>query len=1172
MELGTNIDHYYNLYDQTKGYTEMLFRAGRILQSKELNEMQSMLKNQIKNVGDSILTNGDVIEGCQLVINGTDVIVTKGKIYLDGDIREVKDTNITIEGVGQEIIGARVKSEVVTPKEDENLLDVATGYDNYNQDGAYRLKEYVEIVVNESSATILYTLVDGIQLNNTSANDAEISQFEKIQNTLARRTFDESGNYKVNGLTIVDKKQADDKNIYVSLDPGKAYVRGYEVVLNASRNVVIEKPTTLRYVRNETKTFKAGTMEYTLNYNYIDDIGDELGENGLICTLEYTSELGKSGGTSDTIRFMGEDAATIKDFSVTSIEEITFGSTTYIEGVDYQLGGGDSGGRIEWLTANMPDSGSTFTVKFRYTKTLVKGVDYQLIRTDGYDKIKFISTNPKFIPVPNTLFYVTYRFALCRRDVIALDKDGAVVVTQGQPDVLRLVESPNVDGNQVLVLGSVLVKPESNDIMIFNNNTKTIPMLELYKMLDRLNAIEFNQAISDLDKEAIEGEDATQLLGVYTDGFIGFTKSDINHKEWSACIDLENQVLTVPFKTTTKNLNIIDTDITNYGAFASMVTAPYATTELISQMYATGTMRINAYDSFPKAPTVEITPSIDNWIDETIIQVEDGNRKGNPVTKTWWYHKDDTWASEEKALWDSLGLTAGDSSTSSTTTSSNVSWSGALRKTTTTTTTAITTRTIANEVLDSLILYMREKEIKVEIKNLEPNADNIVGEFDGHSIALTPENSGYKGTEEGALKADVNGIARGSFVIPANTLCGSREFRVYPKTIPSLFGTTTYTSVGRTRVVTSTVTNSTVYQVKTSTQVVNTDPLAQSFEFNQDQLITGIGIYLKDKDTTEPLIIQVRNMVNGYPGTTIFADQVIQPKNCKQSVDGSVETRVTFDNPVYCNANEQYCFTILSNSNVDSAFICETTKQDLVSGIIIAKNPYFDGTMFSSSNAKTWTAHQNMDLKFKVYGAKFEEKGVIEFDEISGVSLDRLMVVASEDIPANCRITWKYAINGSADYMPIETYDDRTLSTVAKRVKVRADISGLSNISPAIRTDSLMLIGFANLSEGVYISRNVYVEDGFNHIKQVIDLNVENVGADVTMYYATDIDGNDWHPMPSWDTDKITFKSYEYNTYTFEQDLGTTYKNYRVKVVLSNGDNQTIVPKAKNLRSIMKIL
>ena len=221
-----NLTQYYNLYDATKGYTEMLFRAGKVCQSKELNELQSMLKNQIKNVGDTIMTDGNIIEGCQVLIDGTNVTLTKGRIYLGGDVRSVGDTHLTITGKGTETIGALLVSETITPEDDDTLLDCATGYDNYGQDGAYRKKETVKIVVNDPTSSIMYSLTNGNLLN--TVPDTDSAQMEKLNNTLARRTYDESGNYKVSGLTLVDKSYNDDDNIYISLEPGKAYVKGYE--------------------------------------------------------------------------------------------------------------------------------------------------------------------------------------------------------------------------------------------------------------------------------------------------------------------------------------------------------------------------------------------------------------------------------------------------------------------------------------------------------------------------------------------------------------------------------------------------------------------------------------------------------------------------------------------------------------------------------------------------------------------------------------------------------------------------------------------------------------------------------------------------------------------------------------------------------------------------------
>ena len=258
------VSGYYNLFDSTKDYTEILFRAGKVLQSKELNEMQSILKNQIKNVGNTILTNGDIIEGCQLIISDDrhTVTLTNGRIYLDGDVRDVPTTTLNITGTGTEVIGAKIQTTVITADDDATLNDVATGYDNYNQDGGYRLQESVQITLNDNNASILYSLTDGELLSTTSTED--LTQLDKINSTLARRTFEESGNYKVSGLTLSDKQQNDTDYIYVTLEAGKAYVRGYEVNKDTAYTVRLARANTLRNVENEPKTFRSNITFKTL--------------------------------------------------------------------------------------------------------------------------------------------------------------------------------------------------------------------------------------------------------------------------------------------------------------------------------------------------------------------------------------------------------------------------------------------------------------------------------------------------------------------------------------------------------------------------------------------------------------------------------------------------------------------------------------------------------------------------------------------------------------------------------------------------------------------------------------------------------------------------------------------------------------------------------------------
>ena len=1114
-----SISQYYNLFNKTKSYTELLFRAGKVLQSKELNEMQSMLKNQIKNVGDTVLTNGDIIEGCQLVIDDRRVTITKGRIYLNGDIRDVPTTVVDITGVGTEVIGVVLQTEVVTPEIDADLLEVASGYDNYNQDGAYRKKEIVTITVNNPEASILYNLVDGQQLTVNTAED--LTQLDKINATLARRTYDESGNYKVSGLKLVDKGYNDSKKIYISLETGRAYVKGYEVSKLSAVAVGLDKATDLRKIDNEPKVYRNGTNKYLLNNPYVSSI------DKLVSIVSKTQQITR-GSIAGGVDYLPESP-------VVEVLSVVQGGTTYTKGVDFQL----VNDGIDWSIGHRsPNTGSSYTVNWTYNKTMRKDVDFSL----HYDNVKdvgevnFLDSGDK--PVDGSTFLVNYSFMLCRRDVISLDKNGGVLVTKGQSDILRLVESPSVSNEEVLVLGSVLLKPNNNTPFIINNKTQTITMLDLYNMLERINTLEYNQAITNLDTVAAVGEKATELMGVFTDGFLGFTKTDVNHTEWTASLDLDSHECTVPYTSQITKLIPDSNESIKAGIFNRILTAPFSEVTLLSQATSTGNLRVNSYNAFPKRPTISLNPAVDNWIDERNVTVQ-GSAKTTSVTlRRWWYHKGESWAQAEKALWQSYGFADGGESLGWGDGKSNLTLS-------------------SSSVLNTAIMYMRQRKVEVTLQNMGKSVNNIVATFDGIPIELKSDEPAYVGSTSGSLRADEKGVAKGYFEIPANTLCGTRELKVYCANTPNLSGSTTYTSNGRLEVTTKTVWNST-------TAVTPTDPLAQSFQFDVDQYLTGVGIYFCDKDAVEPVIVQVRNMVNGYPGTTIYAEKVIYPSDIVANPKSLVETKVKFDDPIYCSANTQYCFTVLSNSDIDSVWISETTKVDINTGIQVSKNPYIGGVLFSSSNALTWTAHQSTDMKFNLYGAQFESKGGVTFELIDNKDFDRLMVMSEESIPAGCSITWQYQINDGT-WSPIEIYDDRVLTEKAEKVKVKASITANSNTSPAIALDSLSLVGFTNKLTGTYISKNVSVPSGFNNIKVIVDLCIPT-GTNINLFYATDTSGTSWNSLESTGS---TEKSSEYKEYTFEKSLTSKAKNYRIKIVLTTTDS-TKLPKVMNLRSILK--
>jgi len=153
------------------------------------------------------------------------------------------------------------------------------------------------------------------------------------------------------------------------------------------------------------------------------------------------------------------------------------------------------------------------------------------------------------------------------------------------------------------------------------------------------------------------------------------------------------------------------------------------------------------------------------------------------------------------------------------------------------------------------------------------------------------------------------------------------------------------------------------------------DPLAQSImcEATGGMFLTSVDLFFKTKASSIPVSVEVRTMVNGYPGQVIlpFSEVVLNPSSVNTSTDGSTATTFTFPSPVYIEENQEFCFVVISNSNEYECFISRMGENDLITGQVISGQPYA-GSLFMSQNASTWTAEQTDDLKFNLKVASFD--------------------------------------------------------------------------------------------------------------------------------------------------------------------------------------------------------
>ena len=164
------------------------------------------------------------------------------------------------------------------------------------------------------------------------------------------------------------------------------------------------------------------------------------------------------------------------------------------------------------------------------------------------------------------------------------------------------------------------------------------------------------------------------------------------------------------------------------------------------------------------------------------------------------------------------------------------------------------------------------------------------------------------------------------------------------------------------------------------------DPLAQSFlvEDAGGAFVSKVDIYFRTKDKTLPVTMQIREMVNGYPGPTVLATMNKTPSQVNLSDDATAVTSFEFDTPVYLAEQREYCFAILTSSVEYKVWLSEMGQDD-INGNRISEQPYA-GVLFKSQNASTWTANQLQDLKFTLYRAEFDisQKPVIKYKHSNG--------------------------------------------------------------------------------------------------------------------------------------------------------------------------------------------
>ena len=1160
-DINFGVSPYNDRFDPNSNRNKVLFRPDRALQQAELNEMQSIAEYNVRQLGDSIFEDGAMQTGMSFSIDADakKITVADGSVYLAGRVRKFKKQTIPFNSSGTEKIGVKLEQKIIDYNMDPTLLDQTQGVDSYLSAGADRLEETVVLTNNDDSAPTIYEFNDGDLFV-----QPDRPEFTLINETLAQRTYEESGSYQVEGFKMWTEKSQQDGKVDLIVDRGTAYVLGYRINKPTASRISLDKSLDYREVAQETHTYDTSVRKSKIGSSSVKEVKQVLAR-----TQSPTGGVNIAKGTKD-----GRDGIPAQ---YTSIDPTTTKLWTsspeqyYTYGTDYKIVEESGIQYVDWNTGPNgmePATGQSYNISFEYDRVMQENVDYKVTTTPiegaaGTDTYIDFNGMTGLKPKSGGLIRVNYTFYLARVDLVTLNSSGEFVVLKGQSDRTNAAQAPIHEDPLTLKIGTVFVYPNSDIAEANNNGVVRLRMEDLQKLKTRLENVEYNQAIQALENSSIVTDDPLTLRGVFADGFVDFSRMDMNLSSVAMSFDDASITLMVNAPNEQMKSPEFAKDKSLAHLWGRIITAPYTENKEITQPLATEAMNVNPYAVYNKLGALKLNPSADNWIEEKKVTVNKEDTMTVRMDRWWRHNRTTTKHKDLQYLVDNLDLDG------------NQKWDmgNSLNQDKLVGRTGTLTD-VASTIRESSIEYIRQKVVEFTAENLKPMSNNLYLTFDGIRVNITPTGTTVKGSDTGTIMADANGKATGKFEIPAGVRTGVREVVLQNGDNSAI---STYTAQG---------TLKTTEEVVTRTRVtVNLyDPLAQSFVFAQDRVVTSFDLYFASKSTSDNLIVQVRGLSEGgFPNQTIYAERIVTPDQVNVSSDGSKATKVALDDPLMCKAGQSYCIVIITDSNDYTMWVATLgqNRKDSPSTKVVS-NPYVNGVLFSSSNARTWTVHQSSDLKFSIYTATFQENAVVEFNTLEDLDSDMMLLMASYLTPDNTGCNWEVKVVAKSDvgtvsiddvpWQPLANYIELVAGqSVVGLIKLRATFKSNRYISPMLTVEDLLFVNFISETEGDYVSVNIdAAETSFNSVTMSYDASTPT-GTTVTPKYSLD-GGQSWVGF----TDKPTVvnQSAEFNRYTYsvkgvKTAEGKVPTQIKFKLEL-RADNRFVRPRVRRFTGVFK--
>lgn len=260
----------------------------RVLQTSLASDTEPAALH-VKYLSGSEFSGGDVIKSS----NGIEAALTANNATANGTMAFIYDSIYFMQGYFIKVpshsvivskydnrpntrVGLELVEDFITENSDSSLLDPALESSNYQAPGAARYK--VELALStrslDSEDDEKFIQISKIE-NGIIKEKVTTPIYSEIEEVLARRTYNESGNYVVRpfNIRIQDSLTDPANNLVAFIDAGKAYLYGYELETLTRQSFEIPRARAYKSRINYDNNMNYG------NYVLVDDLTGNFNTN-----------------------------------------------------------------------------------------------------------------------------------------------------------------------------------------------------------------------------------------------------------------------------------------------------------------------------------------------------------------------------------------------------------------------------------------------------------------------------------------------------------------------------------------------------------------------------------------------------------------------------------------------------------------------------------------------------------------------------------------------------------------------------------------------------------------------------------------------------------------------------------------------------------------------------